>query len=97
MNNEKSANGASPLSQFVNDRLADLQVRPSRFCKQIGMDAGLMSKIQLSKVSNLNLESALKLSVGFGVPPSEIFKLLGRDDWRALFNSAWLAEQQRLE
>lgn len=55
------------LSIFVRERLAELGMKQSEFCRLTGFDQGLLSKIQSSMITNLSLETALRLAVG---PPS---------------------------
>ena len=46
----------TPLSLFVGARLAALGMKQSEFCRLTGFDQGLLSKIQSSMISKLNLE-----------------------------------------
>src|SRR5262245_58078182 len=52
----------TPLATFVRERLAELEIRQSDFCRLSMFDQGLLSKIQNSVVTSLSLESVLKLA-----------------------------------
>ena len=77
------------LSIFVRERLAELGMKQSEFCRLTGFDQGLLSKIQSSMITNLSLETALRLAVGLSVPPQKIFTLIGRTDLHALVKRAY--------
>lgn len=77
------------LSVFVRERLAELGMKQSEFCRLTGFDQGLLSKIQSSMITNLSLETALRLAVGLSVPPQKIFTLIGRADLHALVRRAY--------
>jgi transcriptional regulator with XRE-family HTH domain len=77
------------LSVFVRERLAELGMKQSEFCRLTGFDQGLLSKIQSSMITNLSLETALRLAVGLSVPPQKIFTLIGRTDLHALVRRAY--------
>ena len=79
------------LSIFVRERLAELGMKQSEFCRLTGFDQGLLSKIQSSMITNLSLETALRLAVGLSVPPQKIFTLIGRTDLHALVRRAYSA------
>jgi transcriptional regulator with XRE-family HTH domain len=79
----------TPLSIFVGARLAALGMKQSEFCRLTGFDQGLLSKIQSSMISKLNLETALRLAVGLSVPPGRIFGLIGRKDLNDLIAKAY--------
>ena len=79
------------LSIFVRERLAELGMKQSEFCRLTGFDQGLLSKIQSSMITNLSLETALRLAVGLSVPPQKIFMLIGRTDLHALVRKAYSA------
>lgn len=79
------------LSIFVRERLAELGMKQSEFCRLTGFDQGLLSKIQSSMITNLSLETALRLAVGLSVPPQKIFALIGRTDLHALVRRAYSA------
>jgi transcriptional regulator with XRE-family HTH domain len=85
-------NGQSQLSLLVCERLQQLGLKQSEFCRQTGFDQGLLSKIQSSIITNLSLESVLRLSVGLRVPPTEILGLIDRMDLHELVLSAYEAE-----
>lgn len=77
------------LSIFVRERLAELGMKQSEFCRLTGFDQGLLSKIQSSMITHLSLETALRLAVGLSVPPQKIFTLIGRADLHALVRRAY--------
>jgi transcriptional regulator with XRE-family HTH domain len=79
----------TPLAVFVRDRLAELRMKQSEFCRLTGFDQGLLSKIQSSMITNLSLETALRLAVGLSVPPEEILVLIDRPDLHALITKAY--------
>ncbi|HXG68766.1 MAG TPA: helix-turn-helix transcriptional regulator [Blastocatellia bacterium] len=76
--------GQTPLSIFVRARLAELGIRQAEFCRQTGFDQGLLSKIHNSMVSNLSLESVLRLALGLNVSPKDILELIDRLDLHEL-------------
>ena len=78
----------TPLSRFVGARLAALGMKQSEFCRLTGFDQGLLSKIQSSMISKLNLETALRLAVGLSVTPGKIYALIGRKDLNDLIMKA---------
>jgi len=77
------------LSAFVRERLCELGMRQSEFCRKTGFDQGLLSKIQSSLITNLSLESVLRLSVGLSVSPQQILALIGRGDLHKLMRMAY--------
>jgi transcriptional regulator with XRE-family HTH domain len=77
---KNSAYPATALARFITDRLQQLSLKQVDFCRQTGFDQGLLSKLQSSVITTVNLESALKLSDGLKVPPAQILSLLGKDD-----------------
>jgi transcriptional regulator with XRE-family HTH domain len=77
---------------FVRERLAELEIRQSDFCRLSMFDQGLLSKIQNSVVTSLSLESVLKLAVGLSVPPQRIFNLLDRMDMHDLVIKSYASE-----
>jgi transcriptional regulator with XRE-family HTH domain len=79
----------TPLSVFVRDRLAELGMKQSEFCRLTGFDQGLLSKIQSSMITNLSLETVLRLAVGLSVSPQKILALIGRADLHALIRDAF--------
>jgi transcriptional regulator with XRE-family HTH domain len=79
----------TPLSVFVRERLAELGMKQSEFCRLTGFDQGLLSKIQSSMITNLSLETALRLAVGLAIPPQKIFTLIGRSDLYTLIRRAY--------
>ncbi|HYP26959.1 MAG TPA: helix-turn-helix domain-containing protein [Blastocatellia bacterium] len=82
----------TPLSIFVRERLAELGIRQSEFCRLTGFDQGLLSKIQSSMVTNLSLESVLRLSMGLGVSPKRVINLIGRSDLHELIMRSYANE-----
>jgi transcriptional regulator with XRE-family HTH domain len=79
----------TPLAVFVQNRLAGLGMKQSEFCRLTGFDQGLLSKIQSSMITNLSLETALRLAIGLSVPPDEILTLIDREDLHALITRAY--------
>ena len=86
----------TPLANFVRERLAELDIKQSDFCRLSMFDQGLLSKIQNSVVTSLSLESVLKLSVGLSVPPKKIFSLLDRMDMHDLVMKSYAGEFSEL-
>ncbi len=86
----------TPLATFVRERLAELEIRQSDFCRLSMFDQGLLSKIQNSLVTSLSLESALKLAIGLAVPPHQIFGLLDRMDMHDLVMKSYAGEFSEL-
>ncbi|MEN3332505.1 MAG: hypothetical protein V7641_1870 [Blastocatellia bacterium] len=79
----------TPLAVFVQNRLDELGMKQSEFCRLTGFDQGLLSKIQSSMITNLSLETALRLAIGLTVPPDEILTLIDREDLHALITRAY--------
>ena len=52
----------------------------------------MLSKIQNSVITNLSLESVLRLSVGLSVPPEKLLALVDRMDLHDLVLQAYDAE-----
>jgi transcriptional regulator with XRE-family HTH domain len=77
------------LAKFVRERLTELHIRQTEFCRQTGFDQGLLSKIQNSIVSTLSLESALRLAVGMRVRPQILLTLIGRPELNELVLKAY--------
>jgi len=86
----------TPLATFVRERLAELEIRQSDFCRLSMFDQGLLSKIQNSVVTSLSLESVLKLAIGLAVPPHRIFSLLDRMDMHDLVIKSYAGEFSEL-
>ena len=86
----------TPLSIFVRERLTELGVSQSDFCRLTGFDQGLLSKVQSSVVTNLTLESALRLSIGLCVSPQKVFSLLGRTEFHTLIVTAYATDMADL-
>lgn len=70
----------SPLADLVSDNLRTKGMRQVDFCRQTGFDQGLLSKILSSVVNTLNVETALKLAEGLGLPPGVVFEAIGKKD-----------------
>ena len=79
----------TPLAKFVREKLTELHIRQTEFCRLTGFDQGLLSKIQNSMVSTLSLESALKLAIGLRVQPRILLELIGRPDLNDLVLKAY--------
>lgn len=88
----KRVNELTPLALLVRERLAEMGVRQSEFCRLYRFDQGLLSKIQNSVITNLSLESVLRLSVGLAVPPQKILALIDRMDLHELVIQAYEKE-----
>jgi transcriptional regulator with XRE-family HTH domain len=86
---KNSAYKAMPLAQFITERLRQLSLKQVDFCRQTGFDQGLLSKLQSSVITTVNLESALKLSYGLKVPPGQMLSLLGKDDAHQLLKKLY--------
>jgi transcriptional regulator with XRE-family HTH domain len=82
----------TPLALFVRNRLAELGLKQSEFCKLTGFDQGLMSRIQNSMITNLSLESVLRLALGLSTPPQDIFNLIDRSDLHELVVRSYASE-----
>jgi hypothetical protein len=80
---------ATPLSRFITDRLRQLGLKQVDFCRQTGFDQGLLSKLQSSVITTVNLESALRLADGLEVPPGDVLSLLGKDDAHRLLKKLY--------
>jgi hypothetical protein len=85
-------NESTPLAQLVRQRLSEMGIRQSEFCRAHRFDQGLLSKIQNSVITNLSLESVLRLSVGLSVPPEQILALIDRMDLHDLVLQAYSKE-----
>jgi transcriptional regulator with XRE-family HTH domain len=70
----------SPLAELVSENLRKKAMRQVDFCRQTGFDQGLLSKILSSVVTTLNVETALKLAEGLGLPPAVVFEAIGKRD-----------------
>lgn len=77
---KRSAHPTTPLAQFITERLKQLGLKQVDFCRQTGFDQGLLSKLQTSVITTINLESALRLADGLKVPPGDVLTLLGKTD-----------------
>jgi transcriptional regulator with XRE-family HTH domain len=85
------------LSVFVRDRLAELGMKQSTFCRLTGFDQGALSKILSSMITNLRLETVLRLSIGLRVSPETIFNLLDRSDLHELIVKSYAGNPGRPE
>ncbi|HEX8143877.1 MAG TPA: helix-turn-helix transcriptional regulator [Pyrinomonadaceae bacterium] len=81
---KKGVYATTPLAQLITDRLRVLGLKQVDFCRQTGFDQGLLSKLQTSVITTINLESALRLAEGLKVPPGDVLSLLGKDDAHSL-------------
>lgn len=86
---KNSANSQNPLARFITERLRELGFKQVDFCRQTGFDQGLLSKLQSSVITTVNLESALKLAHGLKVPPEQVLSLLGKSDAHALLQKLY--------
>jgi transcriptional regulator with XRE-family HTH domain len=86
---KKAAHPATPLAQFITERLHALGLKQVDFCRQTGFDQGLLSKLQTSVITTINLESALRLADGLKVPPGDVLTLLGKDDAHVLLQKLY--------
>ena len=86
---KKTAHPTTPLARFITDRLSQLGLKQVDFCRQTGFDQGLLSKLQSSVITTVNLESALRLADGLKVPPGDILSLLGKDDSHRLLKKLY--------
>ncbi|HEY0006312.1 MAG TPA: helix-turn-helix transcriptional regulator [Pyrinomonadaceae bacterium] len=77
---KRSAHTATPLAHFITSRLHELGLKQVDFCRQTGFDQGLLSKLQTSVITTINLESALRLAEGLKVDPGDVLTLLGKTD-----------------
>lgn len=69
-----------PLADLVSENLRAKGMRQVDFCRQTGFDQGLLSKILSSVVNTLNVETALKLAEGLGLPATVVFEAIGKKD-----------------
>lgn len=86
---KKDAGEPTPLAVFVRQRLEELEMKQSDFCRLTGFDQGLLSKIQNSVITSLSLESTLRLALGLSVSPRVIFALTDRLDMQDLVMRAY--------
>ena len=91
----KKTNETTQLAALVRERLAEMGIRQSEFCRLYRFDQGLLSKIQNSVITNLSLESVLRLSVGLSVPPQKILALIDRPDLHDLVLHAYGPELEQ--
>ncbi|MDT5061800.1 MAG: hypothetical protein QOH63_2259 [Acidobacteriota bacterium] len=77
------------LARFITDRLNQLGLKQVDFCRQTGFDQGLLSKLQSSVITTVNLESALRLADGLNIPPADILSLVGKADAHLLLKKLY--------
>jgi DNA-binding Xre family transcriptional regulator len=77
---KRIAHPKTPLAQLITVRLQELGLKQVDFCRQTGFDQGLLSKLQTSVITTINLESALRLADGLQVHPGDVLTLLGKSD-----------------
>src|SRR5713226_807723 len=70
----------SALAELVSNHLRSNGLKQIDFCRQVGFDQGLLSKILSSVVNTLNVETALKLAEGMNVPAHVIFEVIGKSE-----------------
>lgn len=87
----------TPLARFVRDRMAELGLKQSEFCRLNGFDQGLMSRIQNSMITNLSLESVLRLALGLHASPKQIFRLIDRMDMHELVIRSYSINQMDID
>jgi transcriptional regulator with XRE-family HTH domain len=86
---KKNSVPRTPLAQLITDRLQQLGLKQVDFCRQTGFDQGLLSKLQTSVITTVNLESALRLADGLQVSPGDILTLLGKTDAHILLKKLY--------
>src|SRR5947208_3426185 len=86
---KKTAHPTTPLARFITDRLHQLGLKQVDFCRRTGFDQGLLSKLQSSVITTINLESALRLADGLKVPPVQILSLLDKTDAHLLLQKLY--------
>jgi hypothetical protein len=86
---KKAEMAPTPLARFITDRLQELGLKQVDFCRQTGFDQGLLSKLQGSVITTINLESALRLADGLNTPPGDILTLIGKDDSHRLLKKLY--------
>jgi transcriptional regulator with XRE-family HTH domain len=92
MRKERDAGEPTPLAVFVRQRLEELDMKQSDFCRLTGFDQGLLSKIQNSVINSVSLESALRLAIGLSVSPRVILALTDRLDMQDLVMRAYAVD-----
>ena len=80
------------LAILVRERLTHLGIKQSEFCRITGFDQGLLSKIQASIITTLSLESVLRLALGLGVRPTQVFDSIDRPDLHELVLKSYSTE-----
>ena len=86
---KKTVHPATGLARFITERLHHLGLKQVDFCRQTGFDQGLLSKLQSSVITTINLESALRLADGLKVPPVQILSLLDKTDTHLLLKKLY--------
>lgn len=92
MRKERIAGEPTQLAILVRQRLEELELKQSDFCRLTGFDQGLLSKIQNSVITSLSLESTLRLALGLSVPPRVIFGVTDRTDMQELVVKAYAVD-----
>jgi len=77
---ESLDNRRSVLAELISSYLRSNGLRQIDFCRQVGFNQGLLSKILSSVVNTLNVETALKLAEGMNLPPRVVFEAIGKSD-----------------
>jgi transcriptional regulator with XRE-family HTH domain len=85
----------TPLATFVRQKLEELHITQSTFCRTADFDQGLLSKVLRSMTTNLGLQNALKLAIGLHVPPKTIFELIDREDLHDLLMNSCARHHSR--
>ena len=80
------------LAILVRERLTHMGIKQSEFCRITGFDQGLLSKIQASIITSLSLESVLRLALGLGVRPTQVFDSIDRRDLHDLVLKSYSTE-----
>ncbi|HEY0544305.1 MAG TPA: helix-turn-helix transcriptional regulator [Pyrinomonadaceae bacterium] len=86
---KKNSVPRTPLAQLITDRLQQLGLKQVDFCRRTGFDQGLLSKLQTSVITTINLESALRLADGLQVAPGDILTVLGKTDAHILLKKLY--------
>jgi len=86
---KKNASPKTPLAQLITVRLRELGLKQVDFCRLTGFDQGLLSKLQTSVITTINLESALRLADGLQVSPGDILRVLGKADAHILLKKLY--------
>ena len=79
----------SALGTLIRDRIRELDIRQSEFCRRYEFDQGLMSRLMTGSLKTVSLESALKLAIGLDVEPKIVFEAAGHSEWEGLIKRAY--------